>query len=822
MCLSTSFVRAPLRNPAVLARRWPCSVRRTQPNLGLGVRSIATPAGQKHGTRIDYIRNIGIIAHVDAGKTTTTEAMLYNSGATRHLGNVDHGDTVTDFLPMEMQRGITIQSAAITFRWPTQERLKQHEVEHSINLIDTPGHQDFRFEVERCIPVLDGAVCIIDGVEGVEAHTERVWSSAQEFKVPRIVLVNKLDRDGASFKKSVLDIGMKLNGMPLVCQIPWWENDTVKGVVDVITRAVVSWAGSKDDPHELAKMAPPFKDEIERARERLIEQLCEHDDELLELWTEKGKDLSGDEIRKSIRRVIRDGEASLIPVFAGASLKNIGVSPLLDSVNHYLPSPQDRPELQVRVGSDTTSLSSIVGESKDPKTPAKSRSPIEAVASVFKVVNDPKRGMLVFVRVYHGEIRKNAHMWNSNLQDFERPLNISQISAKNHIEVPHLAAGQIGALTGLKKARTGDTLLVYAGNKAPQGKFGSIKVRPPEIPPAVAFIVLEPHSPTGAKAIEAALESLSREDPSLRWSLNEKAEQYTLSGMGSLHLEVARDRLDNHYKLEAHWGTIEVEYKECVTAPTNLTRATFDKTIAGKAGKASCSVVVEPLDPNDLETLARSHVERDGNIIKVEISPDLPIDHEEVRPHLVNGAISALARGPRRTAPLNKCLVTIHFDAATDYFGPTPHGHFVNAANHAVRTALKEAHKHGLIGILEPVMRVTIACPETAAGAVQHDLHSARGGHVLEVRDLQDNSAREGGQIDVADIYAPPDPYEFQTTLRESRKGSLRMLEIVAQVPLSEMLDYDSHLRSMTAGRHSMTMHLDTFERVTGPREKSL
>jgi elongation factor G len=737
--------------------------------------------------------------------------------------DVDHGDTVTDFLPMEMQRGITIQSAAITFRWPTPERMATNETAHIVNLIDTPGHQDFRFEVERCIPVLDGAVCIIDGVEGVEAHTERVWSSAQEFKVPRIVLVNKLDRDGASFKKSVQDIGMKLGGMPLVCQIPWWEDDTVKGIVDVITRSVVSWGGGgKDNSNGLEQKIPPFQDEIERARENLIEKLCEHDDELMELWTDMGKDLSADEIRKSIRRVIQDGEASLIPVFAGASLKNIGVSPLLDAVNHYLPSPEDRPDLEVRVGSVSLPLSQIIKESRDQNLPVKKRSSIEAVASVFKVVNDPRRGMLVFVRVYHGQLRRNVQMWNSNLQDFERPLSISQISGKNHIDISHLSAGQIGALTGLKRARTGDTMLIYAGNKNPTGNIAHVKIRPPDIPPAVAFLVLEPFTLSGAKALELALDSLSREDPSIRWSLNEKSGQYTISGMGRLHLEVARDRLEKHYKLEAHWGSIEVEYKECVSVPTGTHRAVFDKVIAGKPGKAACSVEIRPLERGEIESLVPSCTERDGNIICVKFREELLEEFEEIRSHLVTGAISALANGPRRGSPLNQCLVTIHFDDTTDYFGQTPPGHFVGAANNAVRAALKEAHKNGAISILEPVMKVTISLPEMAAGPIQHDLHSSRGGQVLEVRDLQDTNARDDSEIDISDIYAPPDPYEFQTTLRETRKGSLRMLEIVAQVPLAEMLDYDSYLRSKTAGRHSMTMHLDTFERVTGDREKSL
>ncbi|KAK7997140.1 glycosyltransferase family 31 protein [Apiospora arundinis] len=793
-------------------------------------RPISSPPGGQRDSVLDAIRNIGIIAHVDAGKTTTTEAMLYNSGATRHLGNVDRGNTVTDFLPMEMKRGITIQSAAITFKWPPPERLTPGAHEHIINLIDTPGHVDFRFEVERCIPILDGAVCVIDGVEGVEAHTERVWASAQEFKVPRIVLVNKLDREGASFKKSVQDIGMKLNGMPLVCQIPWWENDTVRGIVDVASRKVVSWShGAKDDnsPEELAKKIPPFTEEIERARDRLIEQLCDQDERLLDLWTEKGGELPIEEIKGAIRRVISNGEGSLIPVFAGSSLKNIGVKPLLDAVIDYLPSPQDRPELSVRVGADTQPMSKVIAETRHAKVPKKEQTQVEAVASVFKVVNDPKRGMLTWVRNYQGLLKKNTPLWNSNLQDFEKPLNIMQISAKNHMEIPHLTPGQIGALTGLKRARTGDTLMALTGNKTPANKIGQVKVRPPDIPPAVAFLVLEPGSPTGLKHVEASLDNLSREDPSVRWSYNEKSDEFTLSGMGSLHLEIARDRLENHYKVEAHWGGIQVEYKECVTVPTEVQRAVIDKPIAGKPGTAACSAMVEPLDANELEALTHSETERDGNIIRVLFpgADTSDLDPAEIKPLLVNGAIAALAAGPRKGAPFNQCLVTITFDASTDYFGPTPAGHYVGAAQRAVKSALTESFKkrEENIGILEPVMSVTIICPESAAKAVQHDLHSARGGQVLEVRDIQDNTAiREGSRIELSDIYAPPDPYEFQTSLRETRQGSLRMLEIAAQVPLKEMLDYDNVLRSKTAGRHSLTMALDTFVRVTGAREKAL
>jgi elongation factor G len=776
--------------------------------------------------------------------------MLFNSGSLRHAGSeyhqevllnltyyganmdtdVDHGDTVTDFLPMERQRGITIQSAAITFTWPKKGEHEPDTQPHIINLIDTPGHVDFRFEVERCMPILDGAVCVIDGVEGVEAHTERVWSSAREFKIPRFIFVNKLDREGASYKKSIQDIGLKLNGMPLVCQIPWWEDETVKGVVDVVTGRVVSLAGTADTPEKLSGIVleATVKDEIERARERLIELLCDKDDELMELWTDHGKDIPSEPIKRSIRRVLRNGDGSLIPVFAGSSLKNIGVVPLLNAVNDYLPSPLDRPELEIRNGEKTQPLGEIL---QHPQASKKHKQlNVEALASVFKVVSDPRRGMLTWVRVYHGVLKKNTPLWNTHLQGFERPLNIMQISASQTVEVPYLAPGQIGALTGLKTARTGDTLMVMSSNKAPPPQLAHVQVRPPEIPPAVAFIVLDAFTPTGAKALEAALESASREDPSLRWSKDEKTEQYMLSGMGTLHLEIARDRLENHYKAEALWGKIVVDYKESLATQTPPVRAVFDKTVAGHTGIAACTAVVEPLEQHHTDTLPRSsYLERDGNIIRVQFpGEDHPFDIEMTRQHLINGAIAALARGPRRNSPMYRCLVTLTYDGETDYFGTTSGAHLSGAAKLAVKNALTTAQQQNTITILEPVMRATISCPESAAGAIQHDLHSARGGHVLEVRDLQDSNANVaniengGAEITIDDIYAPPDSYEFQKSLRETRKGRLRMLQITAQVPLAEVLEYDSVLRSKTSGHHSLTMALDTFERVTGPREKAL
>jgi elongation factor G len=374
-------------------------------------------------------------------------------------------------------------------------------------LIDTPGHQDFRFEVDRCLPVLDGAVCILDAVKGVEAHTERVWASAQEFKIPRIIYVNKLDRDGASFKKSVLDVASKLGAWPLVCQIPFWDKDDFIGVVDVLNRVGIKWVSADKwsliQPSDL-KQNEDLWQEIETARSKLVERLCEDDDTLVEEFSKYGDDLPTDMLKASIRRAISSGDGNIAPVFAGASLRNMGVQPLLDAIVDYLPSPQERPDLEVFLGSEKHHLEEVLqNEPKVPKTksPRTHNPPVGAIASIFKVVNAMKnvkdsslitanRGMLAFVRVYHGSLHKNSQVWNANLGIFEKPFNLVQVSADRISEIPHLSAGQIGAINGLKAARTGDTLHVLPSHshKSPNSSLKRMTVRPAEIAPAVAFI----------------------------------------------------------------------------------------------------------------------------------------------------------------------------------------------------------------------------------------------------------------------------------------------------------------------------------------------
>jgi elongation factor G len=425
-------------------------------------------------------------------------------------------------------------------------------------------------------------------------------------------------------------------------------------------------------------------------------------------------------------------------------------------------------------------------------------------------------------------------MWNTQLQAFEKSQSILHVSANDYQEISHLSTGQIGALTGLKSARTGDTLITFphAGKTAPEA-FRNIRIKAPEIPPAVAFISIVPYSKTASAKIEEALKKLSREDPSIRWNKDEKTEELVLSGMGLLHLEIAKDRLLTHYKIEkssAIWGDIEVEYSETLLSPTKPHRNVYDRTLMDKVGKAACTVSLDPLEEHHHETMLESSVERDGNIIHITIPlPEarkdleaLPFDPEVVRNLLLNGAIAGLSQGPRRRAPVRRCHIDITFNPKTDFFGAaSTGGHITNAARFAVQDALKEAHSKGQIGILEPFANVQIHCPEESSNRIQHDLVSGRGGVVTEVRKPEDELSSPS-RIDVSKVYSPPDPYDSVQSLRGPKKAVVRMLQIIGRAPLKEMMKYDSQLRSMTGGRHSLQLDPGPFELVTGQREKAL
>lgn len=776
--------------------------------------------------------------------------MLYYAGATRYLGNITHGNTVTDFLPLERQRGITIQSAVVTLHWPVVADCPPAESPKSINLIDTPGHTDFAFEVYRAVAELDGAVAILDSTRGVEANTERVWALARQYDVPALFYLNKHDMEGASMKLCVQEMASLLGTFPLVLQIPWWEREAFVGHVDVVREVGIKYSSTgKPSMTGKDKLPPELRDELKKARAHLIDMLAENDEELLEEFS-TDENVSMGSIKRSVRKLTLSAKGRFSPVFCGASSVNMGVQPLLDGVGDYLPSPADRPGLEVQLASGTGVLTDLIEGDVSFKGRECRERPFSGIGHVFKVVDDPQRGMICFVRVYYGSLSLRE-MWNTRLQKSERPLNIMQIFADKNTEIPLLSAGHIGALTGLKFARTGDTLISFAGKTVPES-FRDVRIKPPEIPPAVAFISLTPYTKTATDQLQDALSRLSRVDPSLRHHYDQDKGQFILSGLGTMHLEIARGTLKDFYRIKGQdvlIGDIEVEYAETVVEPSGPHHEHCNRVLNSKAGQAGCTVEVFPLEDDDRNVLGSDACfEHNGNIIAISILPGLPaatapkvsrnatklLDPATLQQQLLNGATAGLARGPsRRAAPVRKCLVRMTLDPARgDVHATSTPGHVQWAAQHAVRAAVARARG----GLLEPFMRVVARLPEAAAAATQHDLTARRGGQVLEVRNLADDVYSAAGAagagagpwgaegVDLERVYAPPDPYASVHSLRDAPKtgGRTRWVEIVARVPLKDMLLYDEQLRELTGGRKNLTMEPDTLELVTGQRLKAL
>ena len=817
------------------------------------------------------------------------------------IEDVDDGSTVTDFLPAERARGVTIQSAAITFHWPPLPQEGQHSGKtqksgtplltpesrnpHTINLIDTPGHADFTFEVLRSLRVLDGAVCILDGVAGVEAQTEKVWHQAARYHIPKIIYVNKLDRDGAAFEKTVKEIASRLFTWPAVCQIPWWEGGKGRfsGVGDVIGLKAYRWADGADgkvieviDLHNLPPSDGNFGEEIKKARVALVEALSEHDDNMVEKYLacdENHLAISAADITASLRRCVLDTTSNIVPVFAGASFRNIGVQPLLDAVVNLLPSPGEVKDPEVSVSNTKGSLADLLAgklladyaetSAKSKKKMSLSRKSstavvqsVEACALAFKVVHDARRGTLVYVRVYSGIIQRGTSLFNTNLQLSERAPRLLKMYASDSIEVPDIPSGQIGVIPGLKYARTGDTLISYKGvnpKTGPPAPLNSLQLRPIEVPPAVFFSSIESQSLSEEKAVGNALALLIREDPSLQLTVDEDSGQTLLSGMGEFHLEIAQDRLIKDLKAKATVGKIEIAYRESVLLASAPETCIYDQETAGKKGKASCTATVRPM-AEDAETHNSQddhvHMTNENNnqiITSVESTEDTNATHEprngELPPHLPlptvhaalrNGALAAIGRGVAHGLPLTNTEVAISIDPRTQIFGDeTTSSAIQSAARLATKAAMKNATEIGGSSLMELVMNVIISTDEASLGAVVNDLSSSRGGHIISLDDADVVSVVGGNatrddllMIDLRKVYAPPDPFAApQSAENQEHRGmnsGSRQRSIMARVPLKEMVGYLKHLRSLTGGRGTFVMTADKFERVVGLREQSL
>ncbi|KAA8647654.1 hypothetical protein EYZ11_004799 [Aspergillus tanneri] len=890
-----------LQSGQAAVNRLGCHVSLTQSSTRISLpksNGFSTSTAKSQVDALDNTRNIGIIAHIDAGKTTTTERMLYYSGFTRRLGDVDEGSTVTDFLPAERARGITIQSAAVTFHWPPETvgvgdtasqqtpNAPKSAFPHTINLIDTPGHADFTFEVMRSLRILDGAVCILDGVAGVEAQTEQVWHQASTYRIPRVVYVNKLDRDGAAFGRTVREVASRLEGWPAVCQIPWFEGGQGRfvGVADVINLQGLRW---DEGDGKLVKMysleqldseESQLAQELRRARTALIELLSEHDEIMVEKFFECEDHLavSPSDIRDSLRRcLLREQGRKIIPVFAGASFRNIGVQPLLDSVVNLLPSPLETLDPEVSIGGVKGGLRRLLsgdllveqGEktaSRKGKTKKKSAvqaeshgaiEGLQSCALAFKVVNDAKRGVLVYVRVYSGSLDRHSLLFNTNLNVSERASRLLKMYANDAVEVDSIPEGHIGVVVGLKHARTGDTLVTYGSNKPqPPEPLNTLQLRPIKVPPPVFFASVEPHSLGEEKRLQECLTMLLREDPSLHVTVDEDSGQTLISGMGELHLEIARDRLLNDFKAKASMGRIEIGYRECPLDQSGQVTRIFDKEIAGRKGKAGCSAIVEPYDPDSSppNDRALSVLSFDGNQIVilapnlqtetnkkgVEESPLLPpgIDLNTFRTSLSNGCLAALARGPQFNFPMHNTRVTITLDPAEHIFGnETTSSALSAAARLATSSALRDLYSiSGTAGtaLMEPVMNVIISVDESSLGAVVHDISSSRGGHIVSLDEevplpatdlsLSAQSTEDMPAIDPSKVYSPPDPFEAASIGDEIPISANRPRTITAKVPLKEMVGYLKHLRSLSAGRGTFVMSVDRFEKMSTPRQRAV
>ncbi|KAF1990930.1 mitochondrial translation elongation factor-like protein G [Aulographum hederae CBS 113979] len=856
-------------------------------------------AGVSTAPDLSRTRNIGIIAHIDAGKTTTTERMLYYSGFTRRIGDVDDGSTVTDFLPAERARGITIQSAAISFHWPpktgdsppqeqpTDDTTPRSATPHDINLIDTPGHADFTFEVLRSLRILDGAVCILDGVAGVEAQTEKVWTQANHYHIPRLVFVNKLDRDGAGFGKSVADIGLRLHVCPAVCQIPWWKDGkgALVGIGDAINLRALLYAEGSDgkdikvfSPDDLGAADEAFASEIKKARIALVELLSEHDDDMVEKFLEADEDhlaISSQDIVASLRRCILQSPQRVVPVFAGASFRNIGVQPLLDAVVDLLPSPSERPDPEISLTGHSGGLHQLLHGHLLPAEPEHSPKGskalakragqstavvenLEACALAFKVVIDARRGVLVYVRVYSGSIARNAAMYNTNLGVTERAQKLLKMYASDAVDLSSIDAGQIGVIAGLKFARTGDTLISYAGmsHKAgPPAPLDSLQLRPIVVPPPVFFTSVEPNSLGEEKNVSDTLELLLREDPSLQVSSDPESGQTHLSGMGELHLEIARDRLINDFRAKATIGKVEIGYRELLLGPSTIVTERLDRELAGRIQRAASTSSVTPIRDVSISDLPAIDHERgyrislsDNNLLTIQhpsLNPDGTSSTSEspsLLPHLPmplvisslrDGVSAALARGPYHRYHMHSTHVELLLNPANDISPETTSAALSAAARLATQKALRAVRDTHGCALMEPVMLATIAVSEEDLGTVVHDLSSARGGQVISLDDDEvsgssaSSSDGESPSIDLRRLYIPPDPFagpvgSGKYSATEYILPRTRQRHVTARVPLKEMVGYLRHLRSITGGRGTFVMQVDRFEKMTKQREKAL
>ncbi len=629
---------------------------------------------------LNYTRNIGIMAHIDAGKTTTTERILFYTGVTHRMGEVHDGAATMDWMVQEQERGITITSAATTCFW------KYLENDYKINLIDTPGHVDFTVEVERSLRILDGAVAIFCGVGGVEPQSETVWRQADKYDVPRIAFINKLDRVGSDFQRVVSEIKEKLGANPIPIQLPIGAEESFRGVVDLIHRKAVIW---HDDAtlgirYELEDVPEDMVEEVEEWREKLVEAVCESDDDLLERFLEDRDSISVDEFMKYARKATI--KRQIVPVFAGSAFKNKGIQRLLDGVCSLLPSPFD---VKAITGIEPDTEKELVREPYPDQ-------PLAALA--FKIATDPFVGRLVYVRVYSGTLKEGTMIYNPRTRKKERVNRIYQMHANKQIPKSIIEAGDICGVVGFKEFRTGDT--ICAINKP-------ILLESMDFPEPVISVAIEPKTQLDIDRLGIALNKLAEEDPTFQVRTDAESGQCVISGMGELHLEILIDRLRREFKVECNQGRPQVNYKEALTV-TIEHREVFKKQSGGRGKFADIQIKIGPVDP-EFTGLQFINSIKGGNIPK------------EYIPAVEKGFKEAMRNGPLAGFPLENLKVVI-FDGSF---------HAVDSDQLSFEICAKQAFRHAANKakpvLLEPIMSAEVLTPEEYMGDVIADFNRRRG-----------------------------------------------------------------------------------------------
>ena len=659
---------------------------------------------------LERVRNIGIMAHIDAGKTTTTERILYYTGRTHKMGEVHEGAATMDWMAQEQERGITITSAATTAFWR----------DHRINIIDTPGHVDFTVEVERSLRVLDGAIAVFDAVAGVEPQSETVWRQADRYRVPRIAFINKMDRTGADFFASVQSMVDRLGAHPVPIQLPIGQEENFRGVVDIVEMQAVEWTDVLGMETQVGEIPAELREQADEYHHQLIDAIAEHDDELMETYLTDEESVTPDMIRRALRKATL--VIAVTPVLLGSAFKNKGVQPLLDAVIEYLPSPIDVPPVH---GIDPRTEHELV------RRPANDE-PFSALA--FKVMTDPYVGKLTYIRVYSGQMKSGDKVVNTTTGRTERIGRILQMHANHREERPDIGAGEIAAVVGLKQTTTGDTLAV---------ETAPIKLEAMTFPDPVIAVAIEPKTKADQDKLATALQRLAEEDPTFQVRTDEETGQTLISGMGELHLEIIVDRLVREFNVDANVGRPQVAYRETVRQPAQKVEGRFVRQTGGRGQYGHAVINLEPTEPGEGYEFIDKIV---GGKVPKEYIPSIDLGIQE-----------AMESGILAGYPVVDVRVTLTDGSY----------HEVDSSEMAFKIAgsmaFKNAMQRAKPKLLEPVMAVEVVTPDEYLGDVMGDLNARRGR--VEGLEPRGNAQAIKARVPLASMFG------YATDLRSTTQG---------------------------------------------------